>query len=60
MEMGGETRFGQKRNAFPSGRLPLVKLPQVQPVNAGTSRSGDDKVVDVDEGTGPVNESTNV
>jgi hypothetical protein len=35
-------------------------MPLVQPVNAGTTLSGDDKVVVVDGGTGPVNESTNV
>ena len=33
---------------------------QVQPVNAGTTWSGDTVVVVVDGGTGPVNETTNV
>jgi hypothetical protein len=38
----------------------MAIVPQVQPVNAGTTWSGDDKVVVVDGGTGPVNETTNV
>jgi hypothetical protein len=35
-------------------------VPRIQPVNVGATWSGDDKVVAVDGGTGPVNESTNV
>ncbi len=35
-------------------------VPQVQPVNAGTTWSDATAVVVVDGGTGPVNETTNV
>ena len=38
----------------------LVIVPQVQPVNAGTTWSDATAVVVVDGGTGPVNETTNV
>jgi hypothetical protein len=37
-----------------------MNLPQVQPVNAGTTWSGDGELVVVDGGTDPVNETTNV
>jgi hypothetical protein len=47
-----------KRGPVEQFRLEIS--PQVQPVKAGTTWSGDTVVVVVDGGTGPVNDSTNV
>ena len=38
----------------------MAVVPQVQPVNAGTTGSDATVVVVVEGGTGPVNDSTNV